>query len=209
MSSTRPATLRWQSSAPKTSARPSHATRCRGTRDQTGAWDHMGASRVVELGDGSRAREQMMAYEAPRHFAYRLDGLPGRGAPSFPVLQGQLRPTLPLAAISSTSWRSRRPTDRRPESRSARALTTHRQRARQGRSLRCGCRCAARNADRALRGRVRILGAPSQLQPKQDDPGGGPAFAQPSCVRRWSPRRRRSPARVGRPASGPAVLQQT
>jgi hypothetical protein len=48
-----------------------------GTHDQTGAWDHVGASRVVELGDGSHAQEQITAYEAPRRFAYRLDGFTG------------------------------------------------------------------------------------------------------------------------------------
>jgi hypothetical protein len=31
----------------------------------------------VQLSDGSQAHEQLMAYEPPRHFAYRLDGLTG------------------------------------------------------------------------------------------------------------------------------------
>ena len=48
-----------------------------GTRDQTGGWDHVGASRIVELSDGSRAYEQLMAYEPPRHFSYRVDGFTG------------------------------------------------------------------------------------------------------------------------------------
>ena len=48
-----------------------------GTREQTGAWDHVGATRVVELSDGSSAREQLTAYQAPTHFAYRLDGFTG------------------------------------------------------------------------------------------------------------------------------------
>ena len=48
-----------------------------GTREQTGAWDHVRASRIVELSDGSQAHEQLMAYEPPRHFAYRLDGFTG------------------------------------------------------------------------------------------------------------------------------------
>jgi Polyketide cyclase / dehydrase and lipid transport len=48
-----------------------------GTREQTGAWDHVGASRIVELSDGSQAHEQLMAYKPPRHFAYRLDGFTG------------------------------------------------------------------------------------------------------------------------------------
>jgi hypothetical protein len=48
-----------------------------GTREQTGAWDHVGASRIVQLSDGSQAPEQLMAYEPPSHFAYRLDGFTG------------------------------------------------------------------------------------------------------------------------------------
>jgi hypothetical protein len=48
-----------------------------GTREQTGGWDHVGATRVVELGDGSEARERLTAYEAPTYFAYRLSGFTG------------------------------------------------------------------------------------------------------------------------------------
>jgi hypothetical protein len=47
------------------------------TRDQTGGWDHVGATRTVELADGSEAREEITAYEAPAHFAYRLQGFTG------------------------------------------------------------------------------------------------------------------------------------
>jgi hypothetical protein len=47
------------------------------TREQTGGWDHVGASRIVELSDGSQAREQLVAYQPPRHFAYRLEGFTG------------------------------------------------------------------------------------------------------------------------------------
>ena len=48
-----------------------------GTRGQTGAWDRVGASRTVLLGDGSEAREELTAYDAPAHFAYRLSGFTG------------------------------------------------------------------------------------------------------------------------------------
>jgi Polyketide cyclase / dehydrase and lipid transport len=48
-----------------------------GTRDQPGAWDHVGATRTVKLSDGSEAREAITAYAAPAHFAYRLDGFTG------------------------------------------------------------------------------------------------------------------------------------
>jgi hypothetical protein len=43
-----------------------------GNREQTGAWDHVGASRVVELSDGSEASERITAYAAPHYFAYRV-----------------------------------------------------------------------------------------------------------------------------------------
>jgi hypothetical protein len=42
------------------------------TRDQTGDWDHVGASRVVQLSDGSEANERITAYDRPRYFAYRV-----------------------------------------------------------------------------------------------------------------------------------------
>ena len=48
-----------------------------GTREQTGAWDHAGATRVVELADGSQAREELTSYTAPSYFAYRLGGFTG------------------------------------------------------------------------------------------------------------------------------------
>jgi Polyketide cyclase / dehydrase and lipid transport len=48
-----------------------------GTREQTGAWDHVGATRVVELADGSEARERLVAYDAPVHFAYRVGPFTG------------------------------------------------------------------------------------------------------------------------------------
>lgn len=41
-----------------------------GTRDQSGEWDHVGASRVVRLGDGSEVDERITAYERPGYFAY-------------------------------------------------------------------------------------------------------------------------------------------
>jgi hypothetical protein len=48
-----------------------------GTREQTGEWDHVGASRIVELSDGSEAGERLTAYDAPRHFAYRVADFTG------------------------------------------------------------------------------------------------------------------------------------
>jgi polyketide cyclase/dehydrase/lipid transport protein len=48
-----------------------------GTREQTGDWDHVGATRVVELADGSEARERLTVYAAPGHFAYRVGPFSG------------------------------------------------------------------------------------------------------------------------------------
>lgn len=48
-----------------------------GTRDQTGDWDHVGATRIVELAGGSEAREEITAYRAPSYFAYRVSGFSG------------------------------------------------------------------------------------------------------------------------------------
>jgi Polyketide cyclase / dehydrase and lipid transport len=49
----------------------------RGVREQTGAWDHVGASRIVELADGGEVRERLVAHDPPDHFAYRLQPLRG------------------------------------------------------------------------------------------------------------------------------------
>jgi hypothetical protein len=42
------------------------------TADQTGEWDHVGASRVVKLSDGRQANERITAYDRPRYFAYTV-----------------------------------------------------------------------------------------------------------------------------------------
>jgi uncharacterized protein YndB with AHSA1/START domain len=44
----------------------------KGTRDQTGEWDHVGATRTVLLEDGSSSREELTAYNPPHHFGYTL-----------------------------------------------------------------------------------------------------------------------------------------
>lgn len=47
------------------------------TRDQKGEWDHVGATRAVELADGTEAREEITSYDEPLHFGYRLIGFTG------------------------------------------------------------------------------------------------------------------------------------
>jgi hypothetical protein len=48
-----------------------------GTRDQSGAWDHVGATRTVELADGSEAREEITSYDRGSHFGYRVSAFTG------------------------------------------------------------------------------------------------------------------------------------
>lgn len=46
----------------------------RGANNQTGEWDHVGASRNPDLSDGSTAVETLIEYTAPTSFAYELVG---------------------------------------------------------------------------------------------------------------------------------------
>jgi hypothetical protein len=48
-----------------------------GTREQSGPWDHVGATRIVELSDGSEAPERITAHEPGRYFAYRVGPFTG------------------------------------------------------------------------------------------------------------------------------------
>jgi hypothetical protein len=44
----------------------------RGSKNQTGQWDHVGASRNPDLSDGSTATESIAEYTRPSSFAYTL-----------------------------------------------------------------------------------------------------------------------------------------
>jgi hypothetical protein len=46
-----------------------------GTADLTGPWDTPGSERTVRLADGSTAHEQVLTWERPRRFEYRVDRL--------------------------------------------------------------------------------------------------------------------------------------
>ena len=46
----------------------------RGANNQTGAWDHVGATRNPDLTDGSTAVETLVEYTEPTSFAYELVG---------------------------------------------------------------------------------------------------------------------------------------
>lgn len=43
-----------------------------GCREQSGPWDRVGSTRVVELSDGRTVREQITAHEPPAYFGYRV-----------------------------------------------------------------------------------------------------------------------------------------
>jgi hypothetical protein len=43
-----------------------------GTSQHSGPWDRSGSARLIHLADGSTVREQLVAYESPRFFAYRV-----------------------------------------------------------------------------------------------------------------------------------------
>ena len=45
----------------------------KGVRDQSGAWDHVGATRTVLLEDGSSAHEELTSVNPPHHFGYSFD----------------------------------------------------------------------------------------------------------------------------------------
>jgi hypothetical protein len=44
-----------------------------GTTDLSGPWNAPGSARTVLLGDGSSAREQLLVWERPARFEYRVD----------------------------------------------------------------------------------------------------------------------------------------
>lgn len=68
-----------------------------GTREQTGAWDHEGASRIVMLGDGSEAHEQLTTVCAPAV----------RGVIGAPRAREPLRGRARAPACQQTSLRAR------------------------------------------------------------------------------------------------------
>jgi hypothetical protein len=46
----------------------------RGAKNQTGAWDHVGASRNPDLSDGSTATERLTEYTSGHSFGYEITG---------------------------------------------------------------------------------------------------------------------------------------
>jgi hypothetical protein len=48
-----------------------------GIKNQTGAWDGAGQTRIVLLSDGSSAQEILTKYERPNYFSYTVSGFTG------------------------------------------------------------------------------------------------------------------------------------
>jgi Polyketide cyclase / dehydrase and lipid transport len=74
------------------------------TREQSGRWDHVGATRVVELADGSEAREEITSYDEPSHFGYRLGGFTGVLRHLVSHADGAWWFTEPEAGTASIRW---------------------------------------------------------------------------------------------------------
>lgn len=49
----------------------------KGVREQTGAWDAAGQTRIVHLAGGARMREELTSVDPPRSFGYRLSEITG------------------------------------------------------------------------------------------------------------------------------------
>lgn len=49
----------------------------RGVRDQSGNWNHAGATRTVELSNGDEAQETITSFDRPGYFAYEVGPFTG------------------------------------------------------------------------------------------------------------------------------------
>jgi hypothetical protein len=74
------------------------------TRDQSGGWDHVGATRTVELADRSEAREEITSYQEPTHFGYRLSGFTGALRLLVAHADGAWWFTEPEAGVTHIRW---------------------------------------------------------------------------------------------------------
>lgn len=73
-------------------------------RDQTGEWDAVGKSRVVELTGGGSMHEQLTSYDAPRAFGYTLSDVKGAMAPLVDHIDG-LWSFEPAGTGTNVTWR--------------------------------------------------------------------------------------------------------
>jgi hypothetical protein len=76
----------------------------REVREQTGAWDASGQTRVVCLAGGASMREELTSVEPPRSFGYQLTGIRGPMAVLVDHVVGEWIFT-PVAGGTEITWR--------------------------------------------------------------------------------------------------------
>jgi hypothetical protein len=74
------------------------------TSGESGVWDHVGATRTVELTDGSSAREEITSYDEPQHFGYRLSRFSGSLRFLISHVDGAWWFTEPVAGRTNIRW---------------------------------------------------------------------------------------------------------
>ncbi|ORA07852.1 SRPBCC family protein [Mycobacterium arosiense] len=73
-------------------------------REQTGAWDAAGQTRIVHLAGGARMREELTSVDPPRSFGYRLSEITGPMALLVDHIVGEWVFT-PAAGGTEITWR--------------------------------------------------------------------------------------------------------
>ncbi|RAU93914.1 SRPBCC family protein [Mycobacterium colombiense] len=73
-------------------------------REQTGAWDAAGQTRIVHLAGGARMREELTSVDPPRSFGYRLSEITGPMALLVDHILGEWV-FAPAAAGTEITWR--------------------------------------------------------------------------------------------------------
>src|SRR5262245_20108424 len=75
----------------------------KGIRDQTGAWDAAGRTRIVEMVGGGSVREELPSVDPPRSFGYTLSGIKGPLAPLVGSVDGKWSFT-PAGTGTKVTW---------------------------------------------------------------------------------------------------------
>jgi hypothetical protein len=74
-----------------------------GVEDQTGTWNHPGASRIIRMDNGNRFRESIIAFQRPYLFHYMLtefSGAPLKGVVNEAIAMFIVQPYGPRAHVS-------------------------------------------------------------------------------------------------------------
>ncbi|BBX95324.1 SRPBCC family protein [Mycobacterium lacus] len=75
-------------------------------RDQTGAWDAAGQTRVVMMVGGGSVREELTSVDPPRSFGYTLSGITGPLAPLVSSVDGRWS-FAPAGTGTTVTWQWR------------------------------------------------------------------------------------------------------